>query len=48
MSVASSSVLQEYTAFSYRVTDLIQVDVEVMGGKEMCQLRTAVCSGHQN
>jgi hypothetical protein len=42
MSVASSSVLQECTANSFRVTDLLQVDVEVMVGKKMCQLPTAV------
>ena len=38
LSVASSSVSQECTASTFRVTDLIQVDVELMGGKKMCQL----------
>jgi hypothetical protein len=42
MSFASFSVLQECTAYSFRVTDLIQFDVEVMGGKKMCQLHRAV------
>jgi len=42
ISVASYSVSQECTAFSFRVTDLIRVDVEGMGGKKMCQLHRAV------
>ena len=36
MNIISSSVSQECTASSFRVTDLIQVDVEGMGGKKMC------------
>ena len=42
MDVVIYSVSQEYTAFSFRVTDLVQVDVEGMGGKKMCQLYRAV------
>jgi len=42
MSVVISSVSQECTASSFRVTDLIRVDVEGMGGKKMCQLHRAV------
>jgi len=42
MGVVSYSVSQEYTAFSFRVIGLMQVDVEGMGGKKMCQVRRAV------
>jgi len=42
MSVASSSVLQECTVSSFRVPDLLQVDVEVMGRKKVFQLHSAV------
>jgi len=42
MDVVIYSVSQEYTAFSFRVTDLVQVDVEGMGGKKMCRLYRAV------
>jgi hypothetical protein len=42
MSVVSCSVSQECTASSFRVTDKIQVDVEGVGGKKMCQLHRAV------
>jgi len=42
MSVASSSVLQECTATTFRLADLIQVDVELTGGKNMCPLHKAV------
>jgi hypothetical protein len=38
----NSSVSQECTASSLRVTDLIQMDVKRMGGKKMCQLHRAV------
>jgi len=38
MSVVSSSVSQECTASSFRLTDLIWVNVEWMGGKKICQL----------
>ena len=50
MNVVSSSVSQEYTASSFRVTDLIQVDVEGMVGKKICHIGqvVAVCSGHYN
>jgi len=48
MSVVSSSVSQECTTSSFRVSDLIRVVVEGMGGKKMCQIGwlEAVCSGH--
>jgi hypothetical protein len=42
MRVVTSSVAQEYTTSRFRVTDLIQVDVEGMGGKKMCQLHKGV------
>jgi uncharacterized membrane protein len=50
MNVVRSSVSQEYTASSFRVTDLIQVDVEGMVGKKICHIGqvAAVCSGHYN
>ena len=42
MSVVCCSVSQEYTASSFRLTDLIRVDIERMGGKKMCQLHREV------
>jgi hypothetical protein len=42
LSVASCSVSQECTVSTFRVTDLIQVDVELVGVKKMCQLYRAV------
>ena len=42
MDVVSYSVSQECTAFRFRVIGLMQVDVEGMGGKKMCQLHRAV------
>ena len=50
MNIVSSTVSQECTTSSFRVTLLIQVDVEGMGGKKMCEIGQfeAVCSGHYN
>ena len=42
MSIVSSRVSQECTASSFRVADLIEVDVEGMDGKKMCQLHRAI------
>ena len=42
MGVASSSVSQQCTATTFRVTDLIQIDVELIFRKKMCRLHKAV------
>jgi len=47
MGVVSSSVWQECTASSFRETDLIQVNVEWIGGKKMCHIITEVTTSGQ-
>jgi hypothetical protein len=45
---ACSSLLEEHTASMFRVTELLQVDTELMGWKTMCQLHRNVSENLNN